>query len=298
MNELFDEGIAGMVEIGHGAGPDDLTLVNHGDVIRDLAGRGHIVSDGQRGCAQILHALDDQFVDDVGHDGIKARRGFVKENDFRVRGNGTGEAYAFLHTARQLRREQIGHAFAEADGRVTLLTRSQRISHENLRLRDPQWLDAYERWLAERAGVPAPRAVAPRPPLLTPFSLRGLTLPNRVVVSPTLLYSAKDGLPGPFHLVHLGSRALGGAGLVLAEATAVLPEGRMTPGDTGLWNDEQTAAWKQITDFVHAQSTARVGLQLNHAGRRGSTQLGWEQPDHPLPEGNWPLVSEIGRAHV
>lgn len=180
----------------------------------------------------------------------------------------------------------------------SLLTRSQRISHENLRLRDPQWLDAYERWLAERAGVPAPRAVAPRPPLLTPFSLRGLTLPNRVVVSPTLLYSAKDGLPGPFHLVHLGSRALGGAGLILAEATAVLPEGRMTPGDTGLWNDEQTAAWKQITDFVHAQSTARVGLQLNHAGRRGSTQLGWEQPDHPLPEGNWPLVSASAEPYL
>ncbi|KQR37823.1 bifunctional salicylyl-CoA 5-hydroxylase/oxidoreductase [Acidovorax sp. Leaf160] len=173
----------------------------------------------------------------------------------------------------------------------SLLTRSQRISHENLRLRDPAWLEGYERWLAERSGVEAPAGQPPRPPLLTPFTVRGVTLPNRIVVSPTMLYSSQDGVPGNFHLVHLGSRALGGAGLLIAEATAVAPEARITPGDPGLWNDEQIAAWKKIADFVHAQSGARIGVQLNHAGRRGSTQLGWEKPDHPLAEGNWPLVS-------
>lgn len=173
----------------------------------------------------------------------------------------------------------------------SLLTRSQRISHENLRMRDSRWLAGYERWLAQRAGIKAEGDAAVRPPLLTPYTVRGVTLKNRVVVSPTLLYSSRDGVPGPFHLVHLGSRAVGGAGLLLTEATAVSAHGRMTPGCPGLWNDEQADAWKRITDFVHANSGARIGVQLNHAGRRGSTQLGWERPDYPLAEGNWPLVS-------
>ncbi|MGQ7906787.1 bifunctional salicylyl-CoA 5-hydroxylase/oxidoreductase [Burkholderia sp. BC1] len=173
----------------------------------------------------------------------------------------------------------------------SLLTRSQRISHENLRVRDPQWLADYERWLARRAGAPTADDARPRPPLLAPYTVRGVTLKNRVVVSPTLLYASRDGVPDSFHLVHLGSRALGGAGLLLTEATAVSAEGRMTPGCPGLWNDEQVHAWKRVTEFVHANSEARIGVQLNHAGRRGSTQLGWERPDHPLAEDNWPLVS-------
>ncbi|MHA6878448.1 bifunctional salicylyl-CoA 5-hydroxylase/oxidoreductase [Ralstonia pseudosolanacearum] len=173
----------------------------------------------------------------------------------------------------------------------SLLTRSQRISHENLRLRDPKWLEDYERWLAQRAGVPAADGARPCPPLLTPYTVRGITLKNRVVVSPTLLYSSQDGVPGAFHLVHLGSRALGGAGLLLTEMTAVAPEARMTPGCPGLWNDEQVAAWKRVTDFVHGHGDARIGVQLGHAGRRGSTQVGWDTPDQPLAEGNWPLVS-------
>lgn len=172
----------------------------------------------------------------------------------------------------------------------SLLTRSQRISHENLRLRDPQWLEGYERWLARRAGLPADGA-RPTPPLLTPFKVRELTLNNRVVASPTLLYAAREGVAGDFHLVHLGARALGGIGLLLTEATAVSPEGRMTPGCPGLWNEEQKQGWKRVVNMVHANSQARIGLQLNHAGRRGSTQLGWEQPDRPLAAGNWPLVS-------
>ncbi|AFJ47858.1 bifunctional salicylyl-CoA 5-hydroxylase/oxidoreductase [Shimwellia blattae] len=164
----------------------------------------------------------------------------------------------------------------------SLLTRSQRISHENLRLRDPQWLAGYEQWLAGEPGVP---------PVLTPYRLREVTLANRVVVSPTLLYQARDGVPGAFHQVHLGSRALGGAGLVLTEMTAVSPGGRVTPGCPGLWNDEQARAWRQITDFVHQNSNARIGVQLGHAGRRGSTQCGQDKPDTPLVQDNWPLVS-------
>jgi len=173
----------------------------------------------------------------------------------------------------------------------SLLTRSQRISHENLRLRDAQWLEGYERWLAKRAAVATREDERPRPPFLTPYTVRGVTLKNRVVVSPTLLYSSQDGVPGDFHLVHLGSQALGGAGLVLAEATAVSADARISAGDPGLWNAEQVSAWKRITDFAHAQSSARIGVQLNHAGRRGSTQLGWEKTDHPQAEGNWPLLS-------
>jgi anthraniloyl-CoA monooxygenase len=180
----------------------------------------------------------------------------------------------------------------------SLLTRSQRISHENLRVRDPKWLESYERWLAQRAGVQAADNARPCPPLLTPYTVRGITLKNRVVVSPTLLYSSQDGMPGAFHLVHLGSRAMGGAGLVLTEMTAVAPDARMTPGCPGLWNDEQVAAWKRVTDFVHGHSDARIGVQLGHAGRRGSTQVGWDAPDQPLPEGNWPLISASALAFL
>jgi len=169
----------------------------------------------------------------------------------------------------------------------SLLTRSQRISHENLRVRDKDWLEGYEAWLAERAGT-KPAAV---PPMLTPYTLRGVELKNRVVVSPTAMYSCKDGVPGTFHMVHLGSRALGGAGLVMVEMTAVAPEGRITPGCPGLWNDAQAAAFAGIVTFVHEHSSARIGVQIGHAGRRGSTQVGWEKMDHPLPEGNWTLIS-------
>ncbi|WP_340613608.1 bifunctional salicylyl-CoA 5-hydroxylase/oxidoreductase [Xenorhabdus thailandensis] len=177
--------------------------------------------------------------------------------------------------------------FAPEQFAYSLLTRSQRISHENLRLRDRAWLENYESWFAQKFHLSSPLT----PPLLTPYQVRGVNLKNRVVVSPTLLYSAVDGVPGSFHLVHLGSRALGGAGLVIAEMTAISPQARVTPACTGLWNDQQVQAWKTITDFVHQHSGSRIGIQLGHAGRRGSTQLGWEQSDHPLPEGNWPLVS-------
>jgi anthraniloyl-CoA monooxygenase len=169
----------------------------------------------------------------------------------------------------------------------TLLTGSQRLGHENLRLRDSRYVERVEKWMAYRAGL----AVQPVPPMFTPFRLRGLTLKNRVVVSPMAMYSARDGVPGDFYLVHLGARALGGAGLVFTEMTCVSPEGRISPGCAGLWNEAQARAWRRIVDFVHSDSSAAIGLQLGHSGPKGSTQLGWEQIDEPLPSGNWQLIA-------
>jgi anthraniloyl-CoA monooxygenase len=127
--------------------------------------------------------------------------------------------------------------------------------------------------------------------MFTPYKLRSMVVPNRVVVSPMAMYSAQDGLPNDFHLVHFGSRALGGAGLLYTEMTCPSPEARITPGCAGLWNDAQRDAWKRVVDFVHASSPAKMGIQLGHAGRKGSTQLGWQQMDEPLEQGNWPLLS-------
>ncbi|MCR5856223.1 bifunctional salicylyl-CoA 5-hydroxylase/oxidoreductase [Mesorhizobium sp. J428] len=173
----------------------------------------------------------------------------------------------------------------------SMLTRSQRISHENLRLRDRDWLEGYERWFAARAGVdPAPNGAVPSP-MFTPFRIRGLTLKNRIVVSPMAMYSATDGVPDDFHLVHLGSRAMGGAALVFPEMTCVSPDARITPGCLGLWNDTQVAAFRRLVDFIHTQTPARIGLQLGHAGRKGATKVAWEGIDQPLEHGGWPLIS-------
>jgi anthraniloyl-CoA monooxygenase len=172
----------------------------------------------------------------------------------------------------------------------SLLTRSQRISHENLRLRDKAWLEGYERWFARRLGVETPDGAA-IPPMFTPLQIREVQLQNRIVVSPMAMYSAFEGVPDDFHMVHLGARALGGAGLVFGEMTCVSPEARITPGCLGLWNDAQAKAWKRIVDFVHAGSSAKIGLQLGHAGRKGSTRRAWEGMDQPLVEGGWPLIS-------
>jgi anthraniloyl-CoA monooxygenase len=179
----------------------------------------------------------------------------------------------------------------------SMLTRSQRISHENLRLRDKAWLEAYERWLAARAGLTCPPATKPPPPMFTPFRLRGLTLRNRVVVSPMAMYSAEDGLPDDFHLVHFGARAVGGAGLLYTEMTCVSPDARITPGCAGLWNAEQMQAWKRIVDFVHANSGAKMGLQLGHAGRKGATRVPWEGDDIAIDE-PWPLISASDGAYL
>ncbi|NYT63902.1 bifunctional salicylyl-CoA 5-hydroxylase/oxidoreductase [Alcaligenaceae bacterium] len=179
----------------------------------------------------------------------------------------------------------------------SLLTRSQRISHENLRLRDAGWLEGYERWMAERAGVTGGDA-HPLPPMLTPYTVRSIRLKNRVVVSPMAMYSSVDGVPGNFHLVHLGARAMGGAGLVMVEMTCISPDARITPGCPGLWTDEQMLAFKRIVDFVHQNSDAHIGIQLGHAGRKGSTRVSWEGTDMPLLQGNWPLVSASALAYI
>ena len=171
----------------------------------------------------------------------------------------------------------------------SLLTRSQRVSHENLRLRDRAWLEGVERWFQSRArGEPVNEAA---PPMFAPFALRDMNLANRVVVSPMAMYSAQDGTPGDFHLVHYGERAKGGAGLLYTEMICVSPEGRITPGCAGLYVPEHVEAWRRIVDFVHAFSTAKFCLQLGHSGPKGSTRVGWEGYDVPLESGNWPVMA-------
>jgi anthraniloyl-CoA monooxygenase len=179
----------------------------------------------------------------------------------------------------------------------SMLTRSQRISHENLRLRDKGWLDGFERWFDAKSGL---QTVQPVPPMFTPYTVRSVTLKNRVVVSPMAQYSCTDGLPSDYHLMHLGARAVGGAGLVMAEMTCPSADARITPGCPGLWNDAQTAAWQRITNFVHGHSDAKIGLQLGHAGPKGSTCVPWQAGgmDQPLPDGNWPLLAASAQSYL
>ena len=171
----------------------------------------------------------------------------------------------------------------------SLLTRSQRISHENLRLRDEDWLNGAEGWFQTRAGVGPNAAV--RRPMFAPFRLREMELKNRIVVSPMAQYKAVDGCPTDWHLVHLGERAKGGAGLVYTEMTCVTPEGRISPGCPGTYAPEHEAAWKRIVDFIHAETDAKVCMQLGHSGPKGSTEVGWVEDNRPLESGNWPIVS-------
>src|SRR5829696_5758911 len=195
----------------------------------------------------------------------------------------------FENLGRYLHQEPAQFAF-------NLLTRSRRVTLDNLRLRDPEFVSWVEgRFTAAAAaargtgttGMRAPTVPAATPPMFHPFRLRGLELANRVIVSPMDMYSAVAGVPSDFHLVHLGGKALGGAGLVMTEMACVSATGRITPGCAGLYSDQQEAAWKRVVDFVHASSGAAIGLQLGHSGRKGSTKLMWEGIDEPLPEGNW-----------
>ncbi len=171
----------------------------------------------------------------------------------------------------------------------SLLTRSQRISHENLRLRDPAWLESAERWFMDQAGVP--KDAPTRAPMFAPFALRGMRLKNRIVVSPMAQYKAQEGCPTDWHFVHYAERAKGGAGLVLTEMTCVSPTGRITPGCPGLYAPEHVAAWKRLTDFVHRETDAKICCQIGHSGRKGSTQPGWEEMDAPLKRDNWKTIS-------
>ena len=195
--------------------------------------------------------------------------------------------------------EVVGRRYADTlppeQFMYSMLTRSQRISHENLRLRDGRWLAEFERWFADGAarqsGVPAPAADAP--PMFTPFKVRDVVLRNRVVVSPMAQYSCHDGVPGDYHLVHLGARAMGGAAMVVAEMTCPSPDARITPQCPGLWNEAQRDAWKRIVEHVHRETDALIAMQLGHAGPKGSTNAPWDGAgaDQPLASGNWPLIA-------
>jgi anthraniloyl-CoA monooxygenase len=174
-----------------------------------------------------------------------------------------------------------------------VMSRSKQITWENLELRDPGFVRDVQRWFALTVRGQGFEVDLENPPvpMFTPFRLRGMQLENRVVVSPMDQYSAVDGMPTDWHLVHLGSRAIGGAGLVYVEMTCVSPEGRISPGCTGLWSEAQRDAFKRLVDFCHANSRAKLCMQIGHSGRKGSTQLGWERMDHPLERANWPLVA-------
>ncbi|MEO8335585.1 MAG: bifunctional salicylyl-CoA 5-hydroxylase/oxidoreductase [bacterium] len=172
----------------------------------------------------------------------------------------------------------------------SLLTRSQRVSHENLRLRDASYVAGVERWFASRASLGGITETSAAPPMFTPFRLRGMTLDNRIVVAPMDMYSATDGTPNDFHLVHLGARALGGAALVMTEMVCVSPDARITLGCTGMYTSEHADAWRRVTDFVHAWSPAKICLQLGHSGRKGSTKLPWEGADLPLGDDDWRTI--------
>ena len=170
-----------------------------------------------------------------------------------------------------------------------IMTRSRRVTHDNLRLRDPEFTARMDSWFAGRVKQRGDGPGDVIPPMFQPFRLRSLELPNRVVVSAMDMYSAADGLPSDFHLVHLGGKALGGAGLVMTEMVCVSAQGRITPGCAGLYAPEHEAAWRRITSFVHGSTGARIGLQLGHSGRKGATKLMWEGMDQPLEQGTWPV---------
>ncbi|MCO5733850.1 bifunctional salicylyl-CoA 5-hydroxylase/oxidoreductase [Rhizobium sp. SSA_523] len=233
-------------------------------------------------------------------------------NQFEIMGHQTDKIPAVLSAYEEVRRvdvariqnaarnamewfEVVGSRYADTlppeQFMYSMLTRSQRISHENLRLRDPEWLEGYERWFARQSGAVVGKSGKVPPPMFTPFQARGVRLENRIVVSPMAMYSSTDGVLDDFHLVHLGARAMGGAGLVFAEMTCVSADGRITPGCLGLWNDGQIEGWKRFVSFVHKNSGAKVGIQLGHAGRKGATRLAWDGIDQPLEADDWPLIS-------
>jgi anthraniloyl-CoA monooxygenase len=228
--------------------------------------------------AEVLHAGEplEQAVDDY-----QAER---QVEVLKLQSAARNSTEWFEHLDRYLHLEPLQFAYS-------LLTRSQRVSHENLRLRDRDFLESVERWFLEAAT--GRTANAPAPPMFAPIELRGMRLANRVVVSPMCMYMAKDGTPGDFHLVHYGARAMGGAGLVFSEMTNVSADARITPGCAGMYAPEHVQAWKRIVDFVHGHGEAKMALQLGHAGRKGSTRIPWEEdwPDQPLTEGGWDLIA-------
>jgi anthraniloyl-CoA monooxygenase len=197
-----------------------------------------------------------------------------------------GESLAWFETIERYR------AFAPTQFAFSLMNRSKKVTHGNLKLRDASFVAQVDGFVAGRAAAQADQRVAPgTPPMFTPFRLRDLTLVNRVVVSPMCQYSAEEGTPNDWHMVHLGARAMGGAGLVYTEMTNVAADARITPGCTGIYTADHVAAWRRITGFIHANTAARICLQLGHAGRKGATKLMWDGYDAPLDAGGWPLIS-------
>lgn len=192
----------------------------------------------------------------------------------------------FENSARYLDQEPVQFTF-------NLMTRSKKITYDNLHDRDPKLVAQLDEWFSDVVGAPRTAEGKPVPPAFTPFKLRGLDLSNRIVVSPMCQYTAEDGTLNDWHLVHLGSRAVGGAALVITEMTDVLPDGRITPGCAGLYSEEHRDAWKRIVDFAHHNTGAKVGIQLAHAGRKGSVRHPWEGDDIPLTddEGAWETVA-------
>ena len=200
--------------------------------------------------------------------------------------------------------EEVGRytSLPEEQFNFSLLTRSQRISHENLRLRDAKYVSEFDKWFTAKAfadaGIPAPAPDAEVPPMFTPFKVRDVVLKNRVVVSPMAQYSAVDGLPADYHLVHLGARAMGGAALVFTEMTCVSADARITPGCPGLYKPEHTEGWKRIVDFVHQNTDAKIAVQIGHAGAKGATKLAWEGIDKPVDKDGWPLISASAEQYL
>jgi anthraniloyl-CoA monooxygenase len=166
-----------------------------------------------------------------------------------------------------------------------LLTRSRRVTYDNLRLRDEGFVEEVDDRFATAEGF------SDRPPMFAPLKLRSLELPNRVIVSPMDMYSAVDGMPSDFHLVHLGSRSLGGAALVYTEMICVSDIGRITPGCAGMYRPEHVDAWKRIVDFAHRYGDCAMAAQLGHSGRKGSTKLMWLGIDEPLESENWEVIA-------
>src|SRR5213596_249933 len=269
--------------------------------------------------AQMLRALELLFVDELGGHRLIANRSLWR-NFPNIR-NATwvmdkvvlvGDAKGALALYDSQRREDVEKTQHAADVSLAwfenmrrywgmdppqfafgVISRSKQITYENVRLRDPEFLEGVTRWFADTVLPPGFEVHMrnPPPPMFTPLALRGMRLENRVVVSPMDQYMAVDGVPNDWHLVHFGSRAVGGAGLVFVEMTCTSPEARISPGCTGLWNEAQRDAFKRIVDFCHAQCGAKLCMQLGHSGRKGSTQLGWERMDYPLESGNWDLVA-------
>ena len=256
----------------------------HGNVVLmgDAAATGHFsIGSGSRLAMDSAIALADYLHSEPRMEGAFQRYQAERRLEvLRLQSAARNSLEWFEEVERYLDFEPVQFAYS-------LLTRSQRISHENLRLRDPAWLREAEEWFQRRAGNNGSR----RAPMFAPFRLRDMALRNRVVVSPMAQYKAVEGCPTDWHFVHYAERAKGGAGLVYTEMTCVSPEGRITPGCPGLYAPEHEAAWRRLVDFVHAETEAKIAMQIGHSGRKGSTQLGWQEMDAPLPEGNWPVMS-------